>query len=72
MTAVDINPTESYNSNGEEYEIPGAEELENLYMTIEKGTIPELQWQFPGRQQINTETVAPKVEPTAPANTEEE
>ncbi|XP_018792838.1 PREDICTED: uncharacterized protein LOC108971324 [Bactrocera latifrons] len=72
MTAADINPPESYNSNGEEYEIPESEELENLYMVIEKGTIPELKWQFPGRQQINTETIAPKVEPTASANTEEE
>ncbi|XP_011202329.1 uncharacterized protein LOC105225519 [Bactrocera dorsalis] len=72
MTAADISPPESYNSNGEEYEIPGPEELENFYMMIEKGTIPELQWQFPGRQQINTETIAPKVEPTASANTEEE
>lgn len=72
MTAADINPVESYNSNGEEYEIPGAEELENLYMMLEKGGIPELQWQFPGRQQINIETVAPKVEPTTSANIEEE
>uniref|UniRef100_A0A0A1X3Q0 Katanin p80 WD40-containing subunit B1 n=1 Tax=Zeugodacus cucurbitae TaxID=28588 RepID=A0A0A1X3Q0_ZEUCU len=72
MTATEINPPESYNSNVEEYEIPGAEELENLYMLLEKGTIPELQWQFPGRQQTNNETVAPKVEPAASANTEEE
>lgn len=27
-----------------------AEELENYYLMLEKGTIPELQWQSPGRR----------------------
>lgn len=27
-----------------------AEELETYYMMLENGSIPELQWQFPGRR----------------------
>ncbi|XP_054727317.1 uncharacterized protein LOC129236995 [Anastrepha obliqua] len=73
MTAED-NSVECFNSNNEEFFIPGAEELENLYVMLEKGTIPELQWQFPGRQPICTETTGstPKIEPTATANAESE
>ncbi|XP_017483089.1 PREDICTED: uncharacterized protein LOC108381546 [Rhagoletis zephyria] len=74
MTGEDTNDPECHNSNNEEYFIPGAEELESLYLMLEKGTIPELQWQFPGRQTINTETTGStsKIEPATTTNAETE
>ncbi|XP_004518857.1 uncharacterized protein LOC101449793 [Ceratitis capitata] len=74
MTAEDTNEPESYNTNYEEFNIPDAEELETLYVMLEKGAIPELQWNFPGRQQISTESAgtSPKEESATPTNIEEE
>ncbi|XP_016986978.1 uncharacterized protein LOC108050010 [Drosophila rhopaloa] len=44
--ATDVEPT----ANTADKFSANAEELESYYLMLEAGTIPELQWQFPGRR----------------------
>ncbi|XP_067640537.1 uncharacterized protein Pa1 [Eurosta solidaginis] len=73
-TRSDINTSENFETNSEIFCIPDAEELESYYAMLEKGTMPELVWQFPGRHPLVTEPIGTtaKVETTTPANAETE
>lgn len=53
MTTEPISNQEEFSipcfADGEDF-APNAEELENFYLSLENGNIPELQWQCPGRR----------------------